>query len=117
MRNALTYPLDKPRPALLLYLVVWKLSLLVIAFTSPGLGYDTSTRFLVEEAGNEYGKSSCNLLNSWLLAKLVRWDAIYFIQIAKRGAIFEQEWAFGWGFARLLTYLGKGIDIESPTGG
>jgi hypothetical protein len=41
-----------------------------------------------------------------LLQTLTRWDAIYFASIAERGYVFEQEWAFGWGFTRLLSFLG-----------
>ncbi|KAL8777325.1 MAG: hypothetical protein Q9194_002620 [Teloschistes cf. exilis] len=42
-----------------------------------------------------------------LAGKLTRWDAIYFTQRASRGAQFEQEWAFGWGFAMALRILGQ----------
>lgn len=37
-----------------------------------------------------------------LALKLTRWDAIYYVQAAARGYRYEQEWAFGWGFNRLI---------------
>ncbi|KAL8926314.1 MAG: hypothetical protein Q9172_001823 [Xanthocarpia lactea] len=42
-----------------------------------------------------------------LAEKLTRWDAIYFTNIAHRGAVFEQEWAFGWGYAKVVGILGR----------
>lgn len=74
-----------------------------IALASPGPGYDTSTTLSKCDHGEGAIKAS-----SWL-DNFVRWDAIYFTQIAHRGVVFEQEWAFGWGFARLLTLVGRGM--------
>lgn len=68
---------------------VWKLLILLIARLAPGPGYDTSTTLL----------PSTN--------KLVRWDAIYFVEIARRGHIFEQEWAFN-GLSSLLAAISHG---------
>ena len=69
----------------------WRALILLTATLSPGPGYDTSTDLV--------------LPGQPLLNKLVRWDAIYFTQIARRGYLFEQEWAFSWGFTRLLSFL------------
>ena len=79
------------------YFLLSKLLLAFVALGSLGRGYDTSTSLALPEAGT--------------IARWVRWDAIYFTQIARRGYLFEQEWAFGWGFTRLLSLLGsrKGI--------
>ena len=55
----------------------------------------------------EHGEGVIKPLRWW--TNFVRWDAIYFIQIAHRGVLFEQEWAFGWGFAKLLTLVGRGM--------
>ena len=77
-----------PRTRLIAYLLVYKVLLLLVAVASPGPGYDTSTTLLHPERG--------------VARKLVRWDAIYFTQIASRGYSFDQEWAFGWGFTHLI---------------
>lgn len=70
--------------------VAWKTLLLLIAWSAPGDGYDTSTTLL------SYGN------------KLVRWDAIYFVQMAQRGHKFEQEWAFGMGISTILSTISRG---------
>lgn len=73
----------------LVYLTVfyagWKGLLLVLVSLAPGIGYDTSTTLLPSSS------------------KLVRWDAIYYVQTAHRGQLFEQEWAFGKGLSTLLS--------------
>ena len=87
-------PLEYPQSNLLLYFVLWKTLLFLIAIVSPGPGYDTSTTLL-------------NSTSNGLSHKFVRWDAIYFTEIARRGYVFEQEWAFGWGYTRALAILAK----------
>ncbi|KAH2444774.1 ER membrane glycoprotein subunit of the GPI transamidase complex-like protein [Aspergillus fumigatus] len=37
--------------------------------------------------------------------RFVRWDSIYFVHAAEHGYVFEQEWAFGYGYTRLLALL------------
>ncbi|MCJ1249203.1 hypothetical protein MMC30_006426 [Trapelia coarctata] len=91
-----THPLQRPKTSLTITFLAWKLLLFFVAVSSPGPGYDTST-FLVQPSP------------SYVPGKFVRWDAIYFTQIARRGYVFEQEWAFGWGFTRILAVLGKGL--------
>lgn len=76
--------------------VLWKLLLFVVAIASPGDGYDTSTTLL-------------SPTKPGLVGKFVRWDAIYFTRIAQRNYVFEQEWAFGWGYTRLLRIAAKCI--------
>ena len=92
--TAWAQPLDHPKRFLVLSFVTWKLILLCIAFASPGPGYDTSS-ILLQPA-------------SRLLRRLIRWDAIYFTQLARRGYFWEQEWAFGWGFSNLVAVTSKG---------
>lgn len=71
--------------------VVWKTLLFLVIANCPGPGYDTSTTLLTE------ADESAHIL------KFVRWDAIYFVRAAQRGYLFEQEWAFSYG------YLLKGL--------
>ena len=123
--NPVKQPLDRPILTLTLVFVLWKSLLLLIALTSPGHGYDTSA--YLSFAGNGFGnvengigttvRSSVEaptlaqkLLHRGLnriLTTLYRWDAIYFVEIAERGYKFEQEWAFGWGYTRLLLWVSK----------
>ena len=83
---------EAPVTHLLLFYWSWKALLFLIAFCSPGRGYDTSSTLLGSE-------------EPLPLFKLVRWDAIYFTKTAQRNYVFEQEWAFGWGFSRLLAFI------------
>ena len=93
-----TRPLDRPIQNLVILSLAWKLFMLLVAASSPGLGYDTSTSLLSPSANPD--RQLPNLLQH-ILGKLVRWDAIYYVKTAGRGYVFEQEWAFGWGFTRL----------------
>ena len=114
VRAILTQPLGTPRLSLTVYFIGWKLILLLIALTSPGPGYDTSTTLIskcIDET--ETSTSLSEVIAEKLSRKLVRWDAIYFTQIAQRGYLFEQEWAFGWGFTRLLAIVGRGMLLIS----
>jgi hypothetical protein len=95
----------RPVRVLTLYFVAWKLLLLLVVFCAPGPGYDTSTTLLGLEPvptntsndNGNVGRSEPRAILPLLLQKLVRWDAIYFVKIAERGYLFEQEWAFGYG--------------------
>lgn len=118
-------PFDRPILTLTLVFVLWKLLLLLVALTSPGRGYDTSAElFFARKTGgniNGYDETTVTgvdsasvqtqkLSHQWLsrfLTNLFRWDAIYFVKIAERGYKFEQEWAFGWGYTRLLSWISK----------
>ena len=104
-----------PRLSLLLYFLAWKIVLFSIALSSPGEGYDTSTTLLqyepVDVAAIDARTRPSGRLSSLvphLSSRLVRWDAIYFTRIAQRGYVFEQEWAFGWGFTSFLQILSAG---------
>ncbi|KAL9099431.1 MAG: hypothetical protein Q9163_005067 [Psora crenata] len=92
---------------LIAYFVAWKLLLLGVALLSPGPGYDTSTGLLqYMDASSPNHRCSTNYLGP-LAGKLVRWDGIYYTQIARRGYSFEQEWAFGWGHTRALSLVSR----------
>lgn len=102
-----------PKPYLALYWAAWKFILFVLALASPGIGYDTSTDVLL--AARSIHESPYRKFDPFRygLQKFVRWDAIYFSQIAQRGHLFEQEWAFGWGFTRLLHWGARGRSRSS----
>ena len=89
-----TFVRARPIATLIAIFCSWKFLLLLIALTAPGRGYDTSTTLL-------------GSTDHAIIEKLVRWDAIYFKRIAHRGYVFEQEWAFGWGFTRLMSRLAE----------
>lgn len=102
-------PLDHPKLSLLLCFLAWKILLLCIAIASPGPGYDTSTTLLQSEPNSTKAISISPFSLPLRLEKLVRWDAIYFTLTAQRGYTWEQEWAFGWGFTKLIALMSKGI--------
>ncbi|KAK8084246.1 GPI mannosyltransferase 2 [Apiospora hydei] len=85
--------------ALVRAFVLWKsvLLLLVVASSLGGPPYDTSTT-LVAQRALDFNESALDLG-----AKLTRWDAIYFVQNARRGYLYEQEWAFGSGMPFLIS--------------
>lgn len=92
--------------ALVAVFTAWKTLLLCVACVSPGPGYDTSTQLLLPPA-LQTDPSSVRLL-SHVSLRLVRWDALYFVRVAQRNYLFEQEWAFGWGFTRFISALAQG---------
>jgi GPI mannosyltransferase 2 len=110
---------SNPTQALLCIFAIWKTLLLLVVTLSPGPDYDTSTLLLLHgEDGYDRSSPSPEINGGhpgWPprgasrgLEKLVRWDAIYFVKIGERGYLYEQEWAFGWGFTRLIALLTKG---------
>lgn len=105
-------PLDHPKKSLVAVSLLWKALILLIALFSPGPGYDTSTTLIQSPPPSN---DATNL--QWLLhraaTKLTRWDAIYFTTIARRGYVYEQEWAFGWGFTRLIRFFAGGMSQET----
>lgn len=87
---------------------LWKALLLVAVTACPGPGYDTSTSLLPYRdtdtgAGASIGVGASARLSSIL--KFVRWDSIYFAHVVEHGYVFEQEWAFGYGYLRFLEFL------------
>ena len=105
-KNLWDRPLAHPRLALTLYWVCWKIALLFVILASPGPGYDTSTTILFAQHEQKVDYRPHRKFWSYPVQRLVRWDAIYFTQVAHRGARFEQEWAFGRGLG-LLSLGGK----------
>lgn len=108
-------PARMPVCLLLLSFVSWKAVLFVAILCSPGPGYDTSTSLL--QLTNTAPNNETDLLStaqrpSPPLFKLVRWDAIYFSQLSQRGHVFEQEWAFGVGLSRSVSFISTRMWIE-----
>jgi phosphatidylinositol glycan class V len=96
----------RPLRSLSILFGLWKaLIFLVIAFC-PGLGYDTSTSLLLYPTRD---LSDVDPSHFPLSLRFVRWDSIYFVHAAEHGYVFEQEWAFGYGYTRLLAFLASGI--------
>lgn len=93
----------------MLSFIAWKLILLCIALTSPGPGYDTSTVLLHPYLHLAHPGSGSEWEPASRLKSLVRWDAIYFTQLARHGYIWEQEWAFGWGFTNLVAVTSRAL--------
>lgn len=90
--------------------LLWKAILFAIVALAPGPGYDTSTSLLVDTSSRSGSAVKLGEVATTLpcMLKFVRWDAIYFTQIAQRGSVYEQEAAFDSGFAQLLAFLQKG---------
>ncbi|EFR03832.1 GPI mannosyltransferase 2 [Nannizzia gypsea CBS 118893] len=101
--------LDRPIYTLTKCFCLWKTVLLLIVLASPGPGYDTSTALLLSPDGGNAGERGAGSSVAWLIShighRLARWDSIYFLKLAQRGYFFEQEWAFGYGYTRFLSFL------------
>ncbi|TVY85509.1 GPI mannosyltransferase [Lachnellula suecica] len=104
-----TRPFHNPIRNLIAFFIVWKTLVLVIACCSPGLGYDTSTSLALATHGPREGRALPAALQ-YIIGKLTRWDAIYFIKSANRGYLFEQEWAFGWGFSQTIALCSAALE-------
>lgn len=94
----------RPRRSLIAVFVAWKALLLLVAVGSAiGPAYDTSTTLLLSQQAPASDESALDLGT-----RLTRWDAIYFIENARRGYLFEQEWAFGAGLPTLIAAVVQG---------
>jgi phosphatidylinositol glycan class V len=83
----------RPKESIVTAFLIWKVLLLLAAIASPA-PYDTSATILPQSYG-------------FLPGKLVRWDAIWFTQVAQHGYVTEQEWAWSLGYTRLIGRLGN----------
>ncbi|KAK2041120.1 mannosyltransferase [Colletotrichum somersetense] len=91
-----------PRQTLIVAFAAWKALLLAIALGSAvAPSYDTSTTLMLRR--NESDLS--------IVTRLTRWDALYFTQSARRGYVFEQEWAFNAGLPVIVSGLAKSVRL------
>jgi phosphatidylinositol glycan class V len=94
-------------PTLLTLFFLWKSLLLLLAAASPGPGYDTSTDVLFATSTTTHDAPTDSLLGR-LVARLTRWDAVYFTASSLRGHVFEQESAFSAYVARQSARVARG---------
>ena len=109
-------PNHMPVRLLFVVFVLWKALLFGVILCSPGPGYDTSATLL--ELTDAIPNNKADLLSSARslsppLLKLVRWDAIYFSLLSQRGHVFEQEWAFGVGLSRPVSFISTRKSISA----
>ncbi|KAI9691303.1 MAG: ER membrane glycoprotein subunit of the GPI transamidase complex-like protein [Bogoriella megaspora] len=99
---------QQPITSLIICFILWKILLLAVAWIGPGSGYDTSsTLLLAREGAGSDPNGGCPSFTT----RLMSWDAIYFVSIAKTGYLYEQEWAFGWGYTNLLSSISKELNL------
>lgn len=88
--------MDRPYLTLSTVFAAWKTGLFAIAIGSQvGPTYDTSSGLLLLDSGP----------TGRVLTRLTSWDAIYFVKVAQRGYLFEQEWAFGSALPKCISGL------------
>ncbi|KIH91243.1 phosphatidylinositol glycan, class V [Sporothrix brasiliensis 5110] len=89
----------------------WKACLLAIAVlaASAGPAYDTSGDLLQVIASSNgttpYASSTGGyaIPSGGIVSRLTSWDAIYYVEAARRGHVYEQEWAFGAGLPLVVS--------------
>ncbi|KAF1809689.1 hypothetical protein P152DRAFT_422598 [Eremomyces bilateralis CBS 781.70] len=104
-------PHRHPLLSLLVIFLVWKACLVGIILFSPWSGYDTDC---AEAVYDKPTSPHLALSSRWLL-RFLRWDAVYFTDIARDGYRYEQQWAFSWGFATLIRYVADCIHPASSS--
>ncbi|PKY02590.1 GPI mannosyltransferase 2 [Aspergillus campestris IBT 28561] len=99
--------LSHPIRSLTIAFGLWKALIFLVVLGCPGPGYDTSTGLLPYLSSGTGDVISRDTKHAPIVAllKFTRWDSIYFVHIAERGYVFEQEWAFGYGYTRILAFL------------
>ncbi len=109
--------LQSPKRSILVAFAAWKLFLLAIALGSVFVAdaYDTSASLALASSNTTGpGLARANgVLRAptdarTLLTRLTSWDAIYFVAVARRGYVFEQEWAFGSGLPLVIGLVARG---------
>ncbi|CAI6325031.1 unnamed protein product [Periconia digitata] len=87
---------------LLVLFVAWKCLLFTVTALAPGPGYDTSSLIFTNPNLDRHEKFKHSTTLGAIPLKLFRWDALYFVQAAKRNKVHEQEWAFSWAYSHML---------------
>jgi phosphatidylinositol glycan class V len=115
-----SHDVHHPRRNLFGAFIAWKSFLLLIAVgSSVGPAYDTSSTLIPPHVSSFQGPTK-DIVATFqpsaldLATTLTRWDAIYFVQAARRGYVFEQEWAFGSGLSFSISLLVKGEHRRRP---
>ncbi|CAK7202699.1 ER membrane glycoprotein subunit of the GPI transamidase complex-like protein [Sporothrix eucalyptigena] len=102
---------------------VWKAFLLGIAAIAAlaGPAYDTSGDLLDTAASTATANASAGhaIPSGGIVSRFTSWDAIYYVQAARRGHLYEQEWAFGAALPTVVSFLQRrlasvGIDVPVP---
>ncbi|KAH7028111.1 mannosyltransferase [Microdochium trichocladiopsis] len=105
----------QPQASLVRVFTAWKSVLLAITIGS-GIAqpYDTSTTLVTIDRPAPSNEAAWDIAS-----KLTRWDAIYFVQTARRGYVYEQERAFAAGPSWLMARIVQGlslIGLDTSTG-
>lgn len=102
--------LAHPYRTLVTSFAAWKLFLfaIVLGSTLVGDAYDTSGGLLLQGPANGDATTRPAGLGTTLIARLTSRDAIYYVSAARRGYLFEQEWAFGAGLPFVVRTLLRG---------
>ncbi|KAF2261594.1 GPI mannosyltransferas-like protein 2 [Lojkania enalia] len=95
-------PLQNPFRSLAAIFLAWKAVLFLLAALCPGPGYDTSAHILFSQSQHRATEFQALSPPNRLILNLFRWDALYFVNVAQRGYVYEQEWAFSWAYTRIL---------------
>ncbi|RAK98570.1 DUF409 domain protein [Aspergillus ibericus CBS 121593] len=103
-------PIQHPYRSLISVFVLWKAFLLLLALLTPGPGYDTSTTLAQWHRNTSDIQGLIPTILRQISTKLTRWDAIYFTEAARRGHLFEQEWAFSYAFSKFISLLAAGSE-------
>ncbi|KAL9093132.1 MAG: hypothetical protein Q9159_000491 [Coniocarpon cinnabarinum] len=102
---------QSPWTYLFLLFLLWKTLLFMLAFLSPGIGYDTSTSLFYSRVGVDPQATWASRLQY----PLIRWDALYFTAVARRDYFFEQDWAWGWGFTHSIRAFCQGNHFHATS--
>jgi len=92
---------------LILIFAAWKIALLLLATLTPGPGYDTSSLILLDKSTNRHFNAQSSPVLGRLPLRTFRWDALYFVNSAQRGYLYEQEWAFSWTYSYIINSVAR----------